>query len=129
VSWRHVPTDYRLDYCTCGKSWPCPRADRWRLLPHRHAWVPTRLVDGKLSGAHCYVCGLVRRLPTWKYRYFRLRYVDHYGFDDWAFGVALYRNGSRTSEGRPQLGVMFGHREAVFDLPRNLPLPAAPPEN
>jgi hypothetical protein len=29
----------------------------------------------------------------------------------------------------PQLGLMWGHREAVFDLPRNLPLPAAPPEN
>ena len=29
-SFRHVPTDHRLDYCTCGASWPCPAADQPR---------------------------------------------------------------------------------------------------
>lgn len=29
----HVPTDPRLDYCTCGQSWPCWHKDRLRYVP------------------------------------------------------------------------------------------------
>lgn len=35
----HIPTDHRLDYCLCGTSWLCPRADEpmsiWARL---HGW-------------------------------------------------------------------------------------------
>lgn len=56
--------------------------------------------------------------PTWKYRRFRLRYVDHFGDDIWSWGLAWYPNGNRSDlwAGHHQLGIMFGHREAVFDL-------------
>jgi hypothetical protein len=83
---------------------------------HRHRWVP----GPRLTGAVCRRCGAARRYPTWAYRLFRLRYVDHVGYDDWSLGVTLYRTPARSDLGRgtPQLGVLYGHREAVFELPR-----------
>lgn len=57
------------------------------------------------------------KFPTWKYRLFRLRYVDWCGDDVHDFGVSYYPNGDRTQPyGAAQLGIMFGAHEAVFDL-------------
>jgi hypothetical protein len=94
---------------------------------HRHIWVPG--AGGPWPGARCRVCHKHRHFPTWRYRFFRLRYVDHVGFDDWSYGITLYRTGNYQAL-RPQLGVMFGHREAIFDLPLRVArwLPARPEE-
>jgi hypothetical protein len=60
------------------------------------------------------------RYPTWKYRYFRLRYVDHIGFDDWQFGITWTPREVFSHKSAPKpfraLGVMVGHRHYVFDL-------------
>jgi hypothetical protein len=56
-----------------------------------------------------------RNFPSWKYRYFRLRLVDHVGYDYWAFGVAYARNGD-YAKGRREFEIGLGHRVYVFDV-------------
>jgi hypothetical protein len=52
--------------------------------------------------------------PSWKYRYFRLRLVDHVGYDDWNFGVTWAPEGD-YAHGRREFEIWLGHRVYVFD--------------
>lgn len=61
----------------------------------------------------------MKRYPSWKYRIFRLRYVDHYGDDVHQWGVSWDRDGFRSDLSTPgvkQFAIMFGPRLIVFDL-------------
>lgn len=60
-----------------------------------------------------------KKYPSWKYRYFRLRYVDHYGNDTHLWGIEYSSTGIRSdlsTPGIPQIGIWLGPRLAVFDL-------------
>lgn len=61
-----------------------------------------------------------KKFPTWKYRYFRLRFIDvTYLPDDrdrW-WGIAWYPEGARFDwKNNVQLGIMTGRKEYIFDL-------------
>lgn len=59
-------------------------------------------------------------MSTWKYRLFRLKWVDHVGPPGWALGLT-YMPRDRFRAGDPPfraLYVSIGQREYVFDLGR-----------
>jgi hypothetical protein len=59
--------------------------------------------------------------PTWKYRWFRFRWVEFIGGTPWRFGVEYAPRETYASAGTPWrcLTISLGPREYVFDLGKN----------
>lgn len=57
---------------------------------------------------------------SWKYRLFRLVWVDYLGGNGWELGIAYEPRTRFRSKDRPfrALSVILGRREYVFDLGR-----------
>lgn len=58
------------------------------------------------------------KYPSWKYRYFRLRYVDYAGIDGFEIGIR-FSSREQFHHDDPvfrALGITLGRREFVFDL-------------